>query len=196
MKESKTIAHKCMQCGRCCRNRNGIYITPYEVLSISQHLNISCEEFIGTYCGFTNAEPYIKWNEDDKSCLFLKKDEETGKTFCSIYDVRPLACYLYPLGVSTMKDDRPNSFTYYTNECPATITTTSAEPMTYMEFAKQKSNGRYPADFWNARKSGIWLQDVYDHGYYPHQIIEYLYLNSSAKEIDKKLNTPWNKRKK
>lgn len=191
--KGSTIAHNCAQCGNCCRNRNGIYITPYDVLNISQHLNLSCDEFIYHYCGFTNLEAYIKWNEEDKSCLFLKKDAETGKTFCSIYDVRPLSCYLYPLGVSTMEKDRPNSFVSYIRECASAIPSSNAEPISYMEFATQKSNGRYTKDFWNARKACLWIQKVYDQGYYPHEVIPYLYLNTSEKEIDKKLLKPWNR---
>ena len=191
MKDSRTIAHNCAQCGNCCRNRNGIYLTPYDVLSISQHLDISCEEFLSSYCGFTNLEAYIKWDEKDKSCLFLKKDDTTGKTFCSIYNIRPLSCYLYPLGVSTMKDDRPTSFVSYMRECASTFPASTADPITYMEFATQKSNGRYTKDFWNARKTGIWIQNVYDQGYYFHEVMPYLYFNTSEKEIDKKLLKPW-----
>ena len=62
-----------------------------------------------------------------------------------------------------------------------------------MDFAKQKSAGRYPTDFWRARKFYMWLQNVYDQGYYLHPLLQYLYINSSEKEIDKKLNTIWKK---
>jgi len=44
-------------------------------------------------------------NREDGSCVFLKFDAERGFHECSIYDVRPALCSLYPFDFEMVNPD-------------------------------------------------------------------------------------------
>ena len=98
---------------KCCTDTN-IFLTPYDVLRIRRHLNISSEEFLEKYTiqPFTKDQKLpvvlLKLNDDEKKqCQFVKKEG------CSIYEDRPWSCRMYPIGLASQKtriDDPGNEF--------------------------------------------------------------------------------------
>ena len=95
----KRIKFKCSQCGKCCyqRNINAVEYNPYDIYRLSKFLGLSIPEFIDKYGVLDKDEmnfPVIKLRTKQYrgQCLFLKK----GK--CTVHEVKPLACALFPLG--------------------------------------------------------------------------------------------------
>ena len=98
---------------KCCCDTN-IFLTPYDVLRIRRHLNISSEEFLEKYTiqPFTKDQKLpvvlLKLNDDEKKqCQFVKEEG------CSIYEDRPWSCRMYPIGLASQKtrmDDPGNEF--------------------------------------------------------------------------------------
>jgi Fe-S-cluster containining protein len=96
----KFLCHNGLQCfGKCCRDIN-IFLTPYDVLGIKKHLNITSWEFLEKYTvqltaghsGFPVV--IIKMREDaDLVCPFLTS------AGCSIYSHRPWSCRMAPLDI-------------------------------------------------------------------------------------------------
>ena len=86
--------------GECCGDVN-IVLTPYDVLRLKNCLGLTSEEFLEkhTILPFSKDQripaPLLRMGENDKkSCLFL--DLEKGG--CTVYEDRPWACRMYPLG--------------------------------------------------------------------------------------------------
>ena len=117
LRKSDTICFSCEKeysCfNHCCTDTN-IFLTPYDVLRIRTHLNISSEEFLEKYTiqPFTKEQKLpvvvMKLLEDDKKhCPFVKAEG------CSIYKNRPWACRMYPIGLASQKtrsEDPGNEF--------------------------------------------------------------------------------------
>jgi Fe-S-cluster containining protein len=83
----------------CCADIN-ILLTPLDVLRLSRRLGISTKEFLDKHTLTPITKDLhlpviiLKMNNDDKkSCPFV---DEKG---CSVYDVRPWSCRMYPLGM-------------------------------------------------------------------------------------------------
>jgi Fe-S-cluster containining protein len=81
----------------CCQNLNQA-LTPYDVLRLKSHLNVSSKEFIGTYAmvytGSSTGLPVASLrfgNDTDKQCPFVTPQG------CSVYPARPSSCRIYPL---------------------------------------------------------------------------------------------------
>ncbi len=92
--------------GKCCHDIN-IFLTPYDILRLKTRLGISSEEFIAKYAlsppvAATNQVPMIVLRMSDqegKPCQFLS---EQG---CTVYEDRPWACRMYPLGIASQKTE-------------------------------------------------------------------------------------------
>lgn len=106
--------------GKCCANIN-IFLTPYDVLRMKNAKGISSSEFLKEYTiplslG-ENQLPVIllKMNEDDeKKCPFVSDDG-----MCTIYNDRPWACRMYPIGLASSKTgtgDEGEEFCFIVNE--------------------------------------------------------------------------------
>lgn len=82
-------------CGQCCKHREDILLTPYDIFRICKFLHVGFGEFIMTYC-----ETYIESSSNlpavrlrpSAVCKFLRHKK------CQIYEVKPTVCTLYPLG--------------------------------------------------------------------------------------------------
>jgi len=81
----------------CCRDLNQA-LSPYDVLSLKNHLNVSSKDFIETYAmvyaGSTTGLPVASLrfaNDTDKHCPFVTPQG------CSVYPARPSSCRIYPL---------------------------------------------------------------------------------------------------
>jgi Fe-S-cluster containining protein len=96
--------HKGIACFTvCCADLN-LVLTPYDVIRLKNRLNIPSDEFLDRYTemklGAHGPFPLarLKMAEDEKRhCPFLTPDG------CTVYEDRPGACRIYPLGRAAMK---------------------------------------------------------------------------------------------
>jgi len=98
--------HPSVKCfNRCCADVN-IFLTPYDVLRMKKRLGISSTEFMNKFTALpidkNQKFPVIlfRMNEErETKCFFV--DDEKG---CTIYEDRPWACRIYPLGLASPKE--------------------------------------------------------------------------------------------
>jgi hypothetical protein len=96
--------HKGVPCfTRCCAKLN-LILTPYDVLRLKQRLGLSSQEFLDRYTTSYVDEEYgapvvkLKMNEDNqRKCPFVEPDG------CTVYEDRPAACRMYPVGRAASK---------------------------------------------------------------------------------------------
>jgi Fe-S-cluster containining protein len=103
----KFRCHKEISCfTRCCANLN-LVLTPYDILRLKKRLDISSDEFLEKFTE-TNVDKHprfpmmtLKMNMDQiGACPFVISKG------CTIYEDRPGACRIYPLGRAAMKVDK------------------------------------------------------------------------------------------
>jgi Fe-S-cluster containining protein len=88
----------------CCADVN-IFLTPYDILRLKNHLGMTSEEFLSkhTISLFDKDLKYpvilLAMNEDEKKCCPL-----VGDGGCTVYEDRPWACRMYPLGMGSQKE--------------------------------------------------------------------------------------------
>lgn len=93
-----TFEFSCDRCGRCCRNREDILLSPHDLYRIARYLHKTPKEIVETYCewyiGESSRIPIIRLlpKQYRKTCPFLSKDG------CSIHPAKPNVCALFPLG--------------------------------------------------------------------------------------------------
>lgn len=100
-----TFKFGCKACGQCCRNRNDIMVSPYDIFKIAKYLGMTTEAFCQKHTLF-HMGPHSGWpiitikfkekSENDTVCTFLKHKE--GKFLCEIHEAKPYICIAYPLG--------------------------------------------------------------------------------------------------
>ena len=103
---STKIRFKCTGCGDCCRHvketvpvdsQDAFYLTKYlrdlgmDIYCIDQFLEQYAEPAMLDECGFFVY--FLKSVGEDNACVFLKDNR------CSVQEVKPLACKLYPFMV-------------------------------------------------------------------------------------------------
>ncbi|BCS97123.1 hypothetical protein DSLASN_27550 [Desulfoluna limicola] len=79
---------QCTQCGECCTGFGGTYMTPEDVDRIADHIGVSRDEFIETYCQVVDGMPVIALGDDGR-CVFFRDN-------CSIHTVKPRMCCAWP----------------------------------------------------------------------------------------------------
>lgn len=89
---------------QCCRNLK-LYLYPYDVLRLKNHLHLSADAFIDTYVdvvlreGSFFPEVMLRMSSDkERTCVFLV---ESG---CSIYRDRPDTCRTFPIEQGSLYD--------------------------------------------------------------------------------------------
>lgn len=90
---------------QCCSDVN-IFLTPYDVLRLKNRLKIPSWEFLANYT-LTPLEKNLQYpvlllkmrDNEQKNCHFV----ESGG--CTVYEDRPWACRMYPLGLASPKDE-------------------------------------------------------------------------------------------
>lgn len=93
-----TFKFHCTQCGKCCIYREDIILSPRDIFRMSKELNLSPPEFFYKYCrshiGDTSRIPIVRLISvgEDARCPLLKNNK------CSVHNVKPAVCALYPLG--------------------------------------------------------------------------------------------------
>ena len=95
--------HKQISCfNMCCADVN-IFLSPYDILRMKNHLGMTSEEFLERYT-LMPTDQHQKYpvvllemtDAKDKHCPFVKNEEG-----CTIYEDRPWACRMYPVGLAT-----------------------------------------------------------------------------------------------
>jgi len=93
---------------KCCADVN-IFLSPYDILRMKNHLGMTSEQFLERYT-LMPTDRHQKYpvvllemtDAEDKHCSFV--DDEKG---CTIYEDRPWACRMYPVGLASPGDDNP-----------------------------------------------------------------------------------------
>lgn len=104
---------------KCCR-RLELFIYPFDVIKLKNHLRITSAEFLNLYAGLVagRTNPHFPSvvlrmrNNEEYTCPFLT---ESG---CSVYEDRPSACRTYPLERAVDRDTssgRPDEYYFMTN---------------------------------------------------------------------------------
>jgi Fe-S-cluster containining protein len=94
----------CTGCGKCCKTKGSVLMSPMEVFGASSLLKTTISEFKQQYVALEEqlepeeaAKNQIGWvqlknSKETGGCVFL--DPETN--YCKIYKARPLQCSSYP----------------------------------------------------------------------------------------------------
>ncbi|BCL60028.1 Fe-S oxidoreductase [Desulfomarina profundi] len=96
----KFRCHPGVKCFTACCGGIKIVLTPYDILKLTQRLEIPAHEFLQKYTQPTYLEKtdmpgvMIKLREDDNKCPFVTPDG------CTVYSDRPTACRYYPVGMA------------------------------------------------------------------------------------------------
>ncbi len=96
--------HRDLYCFTSCCAKLNLVLTPYDVLRLKNRLKLSSEEFLDRYTTCHVDDNYgvpvvkLKMNNDEKRrCPFVCQEG------CVVYEDRPSACRLYPLGRAASK---------------------------------------------------------------------------------------------
>lgn len=98
LKKEDTFTFHCTCCGACCRHREDILLSAYDVVRLLKVLKMTFKEFAEKYCHLFIASnsklPLVQLKPFGKNnvCPFLFH----GK--CSVHPVKPTVCALFPLG--------------------------------------------------------------------------------------------------
>lgn len=101
--------HKDIACfTRCCADLD-LILTPYDIVRLKNRLELSSDEFLDRYTVTKFNKPYrfpminLKMDPDPgRKCPFVTPDG------CTLYEDRPGACRIYPIGRAALKVDREN----------------------------------------------------------------------------------------
>ena len=94
-----TFRFKCRRCGKCCKNQNTILFSPWDVFRIGKKIGKSpsavIKDYTEVYVGPQSRIPvvHLLMQRKKNACPFL-----TEEGHCSVHDVKPTVCALYPLG--------------------------------------------------------------------------------------------------
>ncbi len=88
----------CTQCGDCCRNREDIILSAWDIYRMSKALGLTAEEAAGRYCeayiGSGSRVPIIRLKPEGagRRCPMLKNRK------CAIHGAKPTVCAMFPIG--------------------------------------------------------------------------------------------------
>ena len=88
----------CTMCGRCCRDRHDILLSPYDLFRIAVGLDMKplevCKRYCHVYVGEASRIPIVRLLPVgvDERCPFLRGNR------CSVNSFKPNVCALFPLG--------------------------------------------------------------------------------------------------
>lgn len=94
----------CKACGKCCRQRQDILLTPYDMFSIAKYLGRTPDEIFIRYCevykGSNSHFPVVRVvpTPPNNTCPFLRDRR------CSVHAKKPVVCRVYPLGRISIPD--------------------------------------------------------------------------------------------
>jgi len=88
----------------CCADVN-IFLTPYDIIRLKNRLGITSQEFLDQYTilpmdkNLNYPVVLFRLNDDEKKTCQLVSPEG-----CTVYEDRPWACRMYPLGLASPKE--------------------------------------------------------------------------------------------
>ena len=88
----------CIRCNLCCGTGPNVTLTVFDVVRISEYLNVHWRTFLYEYAKVIVGDMMVFIALRDKGngeCVFM--EYEDGLTRCKIYPARPMRCRLYPL---------------------------------------------------------------------------------------------------
>ena len=93
------FAFRCAGCGGCCRGREDIVLSGYDLWRLARRLGlpprITARAFCRSYIGAASRLPGLRLapvKEEHNNCPFLSGGR------CAVHEAMPLVCALYPLG--------------------------------------------------------------------------------------------------
>lgn len=93
-----TFQFHCTECGKCCKHREDIMLTPRDIYNISKELKITIKELIAKYCevylGQDSHVPIVRIlpRGNVQRCSFLKSNK------CLVHKAKPTICAMFPIG--------------------------------------------------------------------------------------------------
>ena len=91
------LRFKCTGCGKCCQGPGLVTLNLEEAEKISEHLDISIEEFFNLYGKKVNGKYFLKDLPGTEDCIFLENKQ------CKIYHLRPTQCKTFPYWPSVLR---------------------------------------------------------------------------------------------
>jgi len=92
-----SFSFRCKSCGKCCKQRKDILLTPYDVYRLARYLCRTPEEIIKSYCetyeGHSSHLPIVRIipQPPENSCPFLRNRK------CVVHAAKPVLCRVFPL---------------------------------------------------------------------------------------------------
>ena len=111
-----TFPFRCKSCGKCCKHREDVLLTPYDVFRLARYLERTPEEIIKGYCEvYEGRESHmlivrVKPLPPENSCPFLRNKK------CAVHKAKPVLCRVYPLARFNSLTGSPRY--YYGSEGP------------------------------------------------------------------------------
>lgn len=84
------IPFECKKCGKCCRWKGYIFLTPKDIKRISRNLRINSRDFLDIYTKKIGIDLVLKDKENSSDCIFLKGN------LCRIENFKPEQCQKFP----------------------------------------------------------------------------------------------------
>jgi len=102
-----------LSCFTCCCQDVSIVLTPYDILRLKRALRMDSSEFLEkhTITGVASNPNFpvvlLKMQGDDKRCPLV------GEQGCTVYQNRPWACRMYPLGAAEPQNPNPEERSFH-----------------------------------------------------------------------------------
>ena len=136
----------------CCRNLR-LVLTPYDIIRLRKHLNISAKEFLDTHTVSEFTEQVglpmvlLKMQDNEqKTCPFVSPQG------CTVYEDRPGACRMYPIGRAAQKQhfDVGTREQYFVVKEPHCVGFEENKEWTIQEWLDDQGLNEYNAmnDYW------------------------------------------------
>lgn len=98
------LKFECTQCGNCCSGPPGyVWVTKQEMTRIAEFIGCKDKRLGKDHVRRVGFKHSLT-EKPDGDCVFLKR--EGGKSYCSIYEVRPLQCRSWPFWSENLKSER------------------------------------------------------------------------------------------
>jgi Fe-S-cluster containining protein len=136
--------HKGISCFNACCKQADVTLTPYDIIRLKDHLGKSATDFLKDHTVPFRMDkeglPGVKLRTTDEgACLFMTEEG------CSVYEDRPTACRLYPLGHMSMlatgsKTDETHYFLIKEEHCKGHE---EDQEQTIAEYLKEQETAQY-----------------------------------------------------
>jgi len=112
----------CTGCGNCCTGPSGyVGFEEDELGAMADYLGLTVAQFTKKHTRRLGKRLSLDETRTQHGydCVFLERDEASGKALCSIYPVRPRQCRSWPFWPENLKSFR--AYVNATRTCPGTI---------------------------------------------------------------------------